>query len=182
MYDLNAELEKPGALVYSRIGNDIEQIAFFGASRDRLAAAILPLLNSSDPEMRHLAEEASLVVREVRFAAVNRIAGPPGPSTNELATKLKNLPEAAEVARMMSPAPVAERSTQRGAAGRPRVKLDENYFRGYVQPILEKRGKDGYACVHCHASHTLFNATWSTVMNVVDTEDPENSLILRKPT
>ena len=31
-------------------------------------------------------------------------------------------------------------------------------------------------------THTLFNATWSTVMNVVDTANPENSLILRKPT
>jgi hypothetical protein len=60
--------------------------------------------------------------------------------------------------------------------------LDENFFRGYVQPILEKRGKDGYACVQCHATHTLFDATLATVRNVVDTDDPENSLILRKPT
>ena len=69
--------------------------------------------------------------------------------------------------------------------GRPvavRKSPDEAYFRAYVQPILEKRGKDGYACVHCHATHTLFNGTYSTVMNVVDLNDPENSLILRKPT
>ena len=31
-----------------------------------------------------------------------------------------------------------------------------------------KRGRDGYACVHCHATHTLFNATYSTALNVVD--------------
>jgi hypothetical protein len=36
--------------------------------------------------------------------------------------------------------------------------------------------------VNCHATHTLFNATWSTVLNVVDTSNPENSLLLRKPT
>jgi hypothetical protein len=62
------------------------------------------------------------------------------------------------------------------------VKLDESFFRGYVEPILQKRGKDGYACVHCHATHTLFDGTWSTVKNVVDTANPENSLLLRKPT
>jgi len=45
-----------------------------------------------------------------------------------------------------------------------------------------KRGKDGYACVNCHATHTLFDGTWSTARNVVDTANPENSLILRKPT
>jgi len=59
------------------------------------------------------------------------------------------------------------------------VKLDEAFFRGYVQPILEKRGKDGYACVHCHATHTIFDGTWATVMHVVDTADPENSVLTR---
>ena len=51
-----------------------------------------------------------------------------------------------------------------------------------MEPILTKRGRDGYACVHCHATHTLFNATFSTALNVVDQANPENSLILRKPT
>jgi len=51
-----------------------------------------------------------------------------------------------------------------------------------VEPILTRRGRDGYACVHCHATHTLFNGTFSTALNVVDQADPENSLILRKPT
>ena len=51
-----------------------------------------------------------------------------------------------------------------------------------MQPILEKRGKDGYACVHCHVTHTLFNGTYSTALHVIDLNDPENSLILRKPT
>lgn len=34
----------------------------------------------------------------------------------------------------------------------------------------------------CHATQTLFNARWQTVMNVVDRNEPEASLILRKPT
>jgi hypothetical protein len=47
---------------------------------------------------------------------------------------------------------------------------------------LHKKGPDGYACADCHATHTLFNATWSTVKNVVNVTDPKNSLILLKPT
>ncbi|HYL74234.1 MAG TPA: hypothetical protein VEU96_08505 [Bryobacteraceae bacterium] len=35
--------------------------------------------------------------------------------------------------------------------------------------------------VNCHATRTLFGGTWGTVKNVVDTGNPENSLILRKP-
>ena len=182
VYDLTADLSKPGALVYSRIGNDTEQIAFFGASADRLAQAIMPLLDSSDSEMRRLAARASLVVREVKFPGVNEVAGPQGVNTKRLAGKIDQSPEAGEVAKLLHPMASARMAPSPGAKRSPQVKLDENYFRGYVQPILEKRGKDGYACVHCHASHTIFNATWSTVMNVVDTSAPENSLMLRKPT
>jgi hypothetical protein len=36
--------------------------------------------------------------------------------------------------------------------------------------------------VHCHASHTIFDGTLAGAKRVVDTADPENSLILRKPT
>jgi hypothetical protein len=49
-------------------------------------------------------------------------------------------------------------------------------------PILERKGKDGYACAQCHASHAIFRATYDTAMKVVDTAHPENSLLLRKPT
>jgi len=88
-----------------------------------------------------------------------------------------------EVELVKPPRPAAPVTATRTSAGaRPQVRLDEAYFRGYVEPILQKRGRDGYACVHCHASHTLFDGTWSTVRNVVDTANPENSLILRKPT
>jgi hypothetical protein len=180
IYDLEADLGKKAPPVYNRIGNDIEQIAFFGESADRLAKALLPLLDSKDAEVRRLAEQAAILVRDVKFPDVNRIAGPTGEQTKALTAKVEAMPEAIEVAHILKPPPPAPRAKSSGA--QVRVKLDEAFFRGYVEPILMKRGKDGYACVHCHASHTLFNATYGTVMNVVDTADPENSLILRKPT
>jgi hypothetical protein len=169
VYDLESDMGKPAPPVYNRIGNDIEQTVFFGDSATRMAQAIAPLLDSKDPEMRRLATESAQLVRDTKFADVNRLAGPTGPTVTVMRALIPAPP----------PPPVVRTST--GAIA-PRVKLDEAFFRGYVEPILEKRGKDGYACVHCHASHTLFNATWSTAMNVVDTSDPENSLILRKPT
>ena len=131
--------------------------------------------------MRRLVAQASLLVREVKFGDVNRVAGLPGPAVTTLFAKLEHLPEAATVVRVLKPPP-APPKVAGSAAAKPKAKLDEAFFRGYVEPILEKRGKDGYGCVHCHASHTLFNANYSTAMNVVDTSDPENSLILRKPT
>ncbi|HEV1285728.1 MAG TPA: hypothetical protein VNU44_10465, partial [Bryobacteraceae bacterium] len=146
-----------------------------------LAKALLPLLDSKDAEMRRLAEQAAILVRDVRFPDVNRIAGPAGEQTRTLTAKVEAMPEAIEVAHVLKPPPTTARARANGAP-QVRVRLDEAFFRGYVEPILMKRGKDGYACVHCHASHTLFNATYGTVMNVVDTSDPENSLILRKPT
>jgi hypothetical protein len=181
VYDLEADLGKTAPPVYNRIGNDIEQIAFFGESADRLSKALLPLLESKDAEMRRLAEQAAILVRDVRFPDVNRIAGPSGEQTKALTAKVEAMPEAIEVAHVLKPPPRAPNAA-RANGPRSSVKLDEAFFRGYVEPILQKRGKDGYACVHCHASHTIFNATWGTAMNVVDTADPENSLILRKPT
>jgi hypothetical protein len=143
---------------------------------------LLPLLDASKPEIRRLAIEAALLVRETRFAEVNRLAGPRGSNVRLIEAKLENMPEASEVARQMKPAPVTSNTANTTAGPGAAAKLDETYFRAYVEPVLQKRGKDGYACVHCHATHTLFDGTWATVKNVVDTANPENSLILRKPT
>jgi hypothetical protein len=167
--------------VYNRIGNDIEQIAFFGDSGARIARALSPLLDEPDAEMRKLAAEAALLVRDVRFGDVNRIAGPLSPEANGLSAKMERIPEALEALRILKPPPPAAGAAT-GPAARATRRLDEAFFRGYVEPILTKRGRDGYACVHCHATHTLFNATFSTALNVVDQANPENSLILRKPT
>ncbi len=183
IYDLDADLEQPAPPVYNRIGNDIEQIEFFGKSGDVLAHALLPLLDSPDASLRRLAAQASLLVRETRFPDVNRVAGPYGADVKSLVAKLRTLPDQADVLTAMVPAPPAASAPGVTAtARRPARKLDEAFFRGYVQPILERRGKDGYACVNCHATHTLFDGTWATAKNVVDTDNPEESLILRKPT
>src|SRR5262249_28888141 len=185
IYDLNADLSKPMPLVYSRIGNDIEQIAFFGWSAERISRALLPLLDSSDPEMRRLAERASPIVRETNFAAVNSIASAPGPDTQPVLKPLAARPYTADVLAVMHPPSASPESARQGVSSSVNSKqkqLDEVFFRGYVEPILRKKGKDGYACANCHGTHTLFNATWSTVMNVVDTRNPENSLLLLKPT
>jgi hypothetical protein len=126
------------------------------------------LLSSPDAEMQKLAQTAGLLVRPVRFPGVNEVAGELGPLSKEVAERLPKPPP---------PPPQQVTSVKRNTR-----KLDETYFRGYVQPILEKRGRDGYACVHCHASHAIFDGSWSTVMKVVNTANPEESLILRKPT
>ena len=182
IYDLNADLSSTAPPVYNRIGNDVEQIAFLGPSAERFAQALRPLLDSPDAKLRRLAGSAVLLVRESRFGEVNRIAGPSGEHVRFVTAKVQEMPEAEEVARALKPPPVNKAVTTPGGSKAPQRKLDETFFRGYVQPILEKRGKDGYACVHCHASHAIFNATWGTVMKVVDTAEPENSLILLKPT
>jgi hypothetical protein len=182
VYDLESDLSEPQHAVYNRIGNDIEQIVFFGRSAERFSKSLLPLLDAPDAEIRRLAIEAALLVRETRFAEVNRLAGPRGSNARLVEGKLERMPEAFEVARQMKPAPVTTNTANTTAGPGVAAKLDETYFRAYVEPILQKRGKDGYACVHCHATHTLFDGTWATVKNVVDTANPENSLILRKPT
>ena len=183
VYDFDADLGKAAPPIYNRIGNDTEQIEFFGQSGDLFARALRPLLDSSDAALRRLAGQAALLVRETRFPDVNRVAGPYGADVKSLIAKLRTMPDEAEVVSAMQPAPAAaNRAGAAATARRPARRLDEAFFRGYVQPILERRGKDGYACVNCHATHTLFDATWSTVRNVVDTDNPEESLILRKPT
>lgn len=180
VYDLASDLSKPAPPVYNRIGNDIEQIVFFGSSADRIAQALLPLFDSADPEMRQLAIRASLLVRETRFTAVNRAAGPAN-EVKLLDAKLEKAPEASDIAHQMKLGPL-NAAVGRSAPREAGTRLNEAFFRAYVEPILEKRGKDGYACVNCHATHTLFDGTWDTVKNVVDAANPEDSLILRKPT
>ncbi len=183
VYDLNANLDTVAPPLYNRIGNDIEQIAFFGGSAERFAHSLRPLFDSHDPEMRRLAAQAALLVRDTRFAAVNRIAGPMGPEVHTVMAKVQTIPEGADVARALKPsAPVTPVASVSPAHLKPVAKLDEGYFDSHVWPILKKTGKDGYACAQCHESHAIFRATYETALRVVDPEHPENSLMLRKPT
>jgi hypothetical protein len=167
-YDVKADPRVPAPAVYSRIGNDIEQIVFFGEANTRIAQALLPLLESKDGELRRLAMQAGLMTRDARFAGVTKIAGQPSEIRGAFVVK-------------EAPKPVAAASGVRAAHAKLE-RPDEAYFRGYVQPILEKRGKDGYACVQCHASHAIFTGSFASALNVVNLENAEESLILKKPT
>ncbi len=76
--------------------------------------------------------------------------------------------------------------------------LDFRFFVTKVEPILANPGRDGKACVFCHASHVIFkleppNAdgafsdqdseqNYKYAMRVVDIAEPDRSLILIKPT
>jgi hypothetical protein len=81
---------------------------------------------------------------------------------------------------------------------KPGSVLDFKYFTAKVEPILATTGPDGKACVMCHASHVIFRlqppnaegqfspqdseGNYKYAMRVVNINDPENSLILVKPT
>ncbi len=183
VYNLAADLDNPAPPVYNRIGNDVEQIVFFGSSAERLAHSLAPLLDSKDPEMAHLAAQAVLLVRDSRFPEVNKIAGPMGAEVKLVKLKVEAMPAEAEVQKALNPPPPPGRAGAASAAARlPAVNLDEAYFTANVRPILEHKGKDGYACVECHATHVIFNGDYRTALKVADPAHPEDSLILRKPT
>ncbi|HEY3742259.1 MAG TPA: hypothetical protein VGL53_20555 [Bryobacteraceae bacterium] len=183
VYDLSADLSKPVPPLYNRIGNDIEQIAFFGPSAERLAHPITKLMDSKDPEMKHLAAQAVLLIRHTNFGAVNKAAGPTGPEVSLAMLKVEAMPQENEVELALHPPkPASSKGAVSAVVEKPTIKLDLAFFRGYVQPILERKGKDGYACVQCHDSHAIFRANYETALKVVDPAHPENSLLLRKPT
>jgi hypothetical protein len=76
--------------------------------------------------------------------------------------------------------------------------LDYNFFVARVMPLLSRRGADGNGCVNCHSTHTIFRLiepdkqgrftdaaqreNYRSALKVVDLANPENSLLLRKPT
>ncbi len=185
-YDLKADPHTAAPVVYNRIGNDIEQTVFFGESNTRFAKALLPLIESRDPEMRRLAMQATLMTRDAKFGTVIKISGVPGAARDQLVAVAKKDPANEvnlEVLKAFNAAPQRPRmASQQGPSGRTAERPDESYFRGYVQPILEKRGKDGYACVQCHASHAIFDGnSVGSALRVVNLENPEDSLILKKP-
>jgi hypothetical protein len=172
VYDPKADRSTPFPAVYNRIGNDVETTVFFGSANDRMARAIAPYLKSEDAETRRLALLAAQVVRDVPFAQVSRLAGTLNGDREPLLAAIK-------ASQPPPPKPAPGALSRASASG---ARPDDDYFRGYVEPILATRGKDGQACVHCHASHTLFNATLTTARNVVNLAEPEESLILQKPT
>ncbi len=204
----------------ARIGNDVEPAVFFGPSAERLARALAPLLDSPDIEMRRAAAAASYMIREIRskptygadrrygWEDVYRLAGRHDEARNRLAVLIANLrsaPDAVlsalarDVYRELSP-PV-EQAAKPGAppaavSTKPAIP-EYAEFRVRVQPLLEARGPDGNACVHCHDTHAIFRlerpgpggsteeqvrGNYRSALKVIDAAAPENSLLLRKPT
>ncbi len=182
VYDVGADLHHESPPVYNRIGNDIEQIVFFGESSTKMAQAIAPLIGSPDTELARLARNAALLVRDANFPTVSRVAGPAGPARDELVQAVLRANPSPELAKGLGKAAAGTKSAATAPKAAPAAGLDEAVFERKVRPIFERKGKDGYACVQCHATHTLFNGTFRTVLNVVDTANPENSLVLKKPT
>jgi hypothetical protein len=189
-----ADVYQPGAdhatgfvPVYNRIGNDVEQTVFFGESNTRFAQALLKVeaAAANDAELQRLVMGAAILTRDARFPGVTPLAGPAGPERDQLVAKAKADPKKPENGELLKafnqyPREAGARGggPRRGTGARP----DDAFFRGYVEPILSRRGKDGQACIHCHASHAIFDGTLSTAGKVINTEDPEESLILKKPT
>jgi hypothetical protein len=76
--------------------------------------------------------------------------------------------------------------------------LDFRFFVTKIEPILATPGRDGKACVFCHASHVIFKLeppnndgvfsdqdseqNYKYAMRVVNIAEPEKSLMLVKPT
>jgi hypothetical protein len=70
-----------------------------------------------------------------------------------------------------------------------RTEPDLAFFLQRVQPILQKPGADGKACVMCHASHAVFKLSatnaeqnYRNTLKVINANEPRKSLLLIKPT
>ena len=75
--------------------------------------------------------------------------------------------------------------------------LDYEFFAARIMPLLAVKGRDGNACVTCHDTHAILRLSrpdaagkftdsqlrenYTSALRVVDTINPENSLLLRKP-
>jgi hypothetical protein len=189
VYDPAADPAGLAPPVYNRIGNDVEQIVFYGETNARFARALAPLVHSDEAEMKRLATRAVLMVRDQRFPGVVETAGAPGIDRDKLIAAVVGGGKAeADVVKGLLPRPAAgaakaapPKPAQITTASNNTAKPDEHMFNLKVRPLFEAKGKDGYACVQCHATHTLFNGSYATALNVINTERPEESLLLRKP-
>ena len=132
--------------------------------------------------MRTLAAHASLIVRETAFEQVERAAGGRSEATLELARKLDALPTQrtwrapSTCRRRAMPAPRPRRPAPAPTAPLRRSFLPRQYR---TDSAREGQGRLRLRELPCHA-HAV-QRPWSTVKNVID-RDPENSLLLRKPT
>jgi hypothetical protein len=183
VYDPGADPTSVAPAVYNRIGNDIEQIVFYGETNARFARALRPLLDSGDADLQRMATRAALLVRDLRFPGVLDVAGAPGADRDNLLSAVRAIKSVEPEVMKALAARTAAPSKQTAPTVIQRApKPDEQLFNSTVRPLFEIKGKDGQACVQCHATHTLFNGSYATALNVIDTQRPEQSLLLRKPT
>src|SRR6185437_4770904 len=103
IYDLNSALDTEAPPVYNRVGNDIEQIEFFGRSADVFSHALLPLLDSKDAQLRGLAWKAALLVRDTPYKQVESAAGGAGPATLELTRRIDSTNDFKEITKAFHP-------------------------------------------------------------------------------
>jgi HEAT repeat protein len=115
-------------------------------------------------------------------AAINKLQDSSNPRLKLIATNVVKGKDLSDALRDVQPGSV----------------LDFRYFVTKIEPILATPGRDGKACVFCHASHVIFKLeppnndgvfsdqdseqNYKYAMRVVNITDPEKSLILIKPT
>jgi HEAT repeat protein len=148
---------------------------------------ILAALVGSDANVSAAAMDTLRKVKDVEQradfrAAMNHLQDSTNPRLKLIATNVLNGKKLADALRDVQPGSV----------------LDFRYFATKVEPILATPGRDGKACVFCHASHVIFkleppNAegvfsdqdseeNYKYAMRVVNIAEPDKSLILVKPT
>jgi HEAT repeats len=115
-------------------------------------------------------------------AAINKLQDSKNPRLKLIATNVVKGKDLSDALRDVQPGSV----------------LDFRYFVTKIEPILATPGRDGKACVFCHASHVIFKLeppnndgvfsdqdseqNYKYAMRVVNITEPEKSLILVKPT
>lgn len=131
-------------------------------------------------------------VRAAALAAVRRVKGLAAhPAIRSAVAKIANDPNER----------LQEQAIALYSDGKPLMSstrtLDYDYFVARVMPLLAAKGRDGNACVDCHATHAILKLNppdktgrfaepqlrenYASALRVSDLMNPENSLLLRKP-
>lgn len=147
----------------------------------RLLSLVAESLNDGDGQVRAAALSA---VRRVRSLASN-------PAIRPAIAKIANDPNE----RLQEQA-IALYGADKPVSTVMRT-LDYDFFVARVMPLFTVKGNDGNACVNCHDTHAILRLSrpdangrftdsqlrnnYASALRVVDTINPENSLLLRKP-
>ena len=151
------------------------------ADSDQLLTLVVASFNDKDEQVRAAAMAAvrrvkALSAQPTIRAAVAQIANDPNERLQEQAIALYSDGKPAMVTAKV---------------------LDYEFFAARIMPLLAAKGRDGNACVTCHDTHAILRLSrpdatgnysasqlrenYASALKVVDTINPENSLLLRKP-